>query len=98
MAKYTKRIALIATSRDLTKEIEGIILNAMKKGSYSDAVANINVTVRKKFGIQRIIPITVRLDEEVIAEFAKEFSEISPLIGAVIEYNEDCKNVKRSGL
>lgn len=91
MAKYTKRIALIATSRDLTKEIEGIILNAMEKDSYSDVVANINVTVRRKFGIKRIIPITVRPDEEVITEFAKEFGDVSPLIGALLEYNEDAK-------
>lgn len=97
MAKYSKRVALIATSRDLTKEIEGIIIKAMKKESYSDAVADINVTVRQKFGIQRIIPLSLRPDEEVITEFAKEFGEISPLVGAILEYNEDCENTKRSG-
>lgn len=91
MAKYEKRIALIATSRDLTKEIEGIIFKAIETESYNDAVAEINVTVRHKFGITRIIPITVRSDKEVITEFAKEFGDVSPLIGALLEYNEDVK-------
>lgn len=91
MAKYSKRIALITTSRDLTKEIEGIIFKAIETDLYTDAVAEINVTVRHKFGIKRIIPITVRPDKEVIIEFAKEFGDVSPLIGALLEYNEDAK-------
>ena len=96
MAKYTKRLALIATSRDLVKEIEELIIKSLVTNTYEDVVASINHIAKCKLGC-RIIPMSLRNDKEVFTEFAKEYGELSPLIGAVLEYDEDAEEIKRSG-
>ena len=96
MAKYTKRLALIATSKEVTQKMEQIIIKSLVTDTYEDFVASINTIGKCKLGC-RIIPISLRNDKEVFTEFAKEFGEISPLIGAVLEYDDDAEEIKRSG-
>lgn len=97
MAKYTKRVALIATSSSLTKEIEDIIVKTLENKSYSKALADIKALVKDKFDC-RLFPITNVSDKEAFTKFAKEFGKVSPLIGALLEYNKEQEKIKRSGL
>lgn len=90
MAKYTKRVALIATSTSLTKDIENVIVKALEDKSYSKALVDIKALVKHKFGC-KLFPVTNVSDKEAFTEFAKEFGDVSPLIGALLEYNEDVK-------
>ena len=97
MTKYTKRLALIATSDSLVKEIEELILKSFNEESCAITMAYINSKTFKRFGC-KVFPVSELGVEKVFTEFTKEFGEISPLIGAVIEYNDDCEKTKRSGL
>lgn len=107
MAKYTKRLALIATSKNLVKEIEDIVVktletktlekNASGKNTYSSSLFDINVLVMNTFGC-RLFPITNISGKETFTKFAKEFGEVSPLVGALVEYAEDIEEIKRSGI
>ena len=101
MTTYAKRVALIATSSSLTKVIETIVVRAADNHSYSAAMSEINVEVRNNFDC-RIFPITNSLSpkkaEETFFEFAREFGKVSPIVGAVVEYNDNIEAIKRSGL
>lgn len=96
MAKYTKRVALIATSSSLTKEIEDIIVNALENKSYSKALVDIKALVKHKFGC-KLFPVTNVSDKEAFTKFARDFGKVSPLVGAVLEYNKEQEEIKRSG-
>ena len=96
MTRYTKRIALITTSPELTKEVEGIIVKALEKKAYTSALADINVSVVRKFGC-KVVPIANVLRKETFMEFAREFGEVSPLVGAFVEYEDTLEEIKRSG-
>lgn len=97
MAKYSKRVALIATSSSLTKEIEDVIVKALENKSYSKALTDIKALVKDKFDC-RLFPITNVSDKKAFTKFAKEFGKVSPLIGALLEYNNEQEKIKRSGL
>jgi hypothetical protein len=88
MAKYTKRVALIATSNEFVKEIEHLIIEALKSNTYKITMGYINSKTSKKFGC-KVFPTDDIGDMRIFTEFAKEFGEVSPLIGAIVEYNED---------
>ena len=93
MTRYTKRIALITTSPELTKEVEGIIVKALEKKAYTSALADINISVVRKFGC-KVVPIANVLRKETFMEFAREFGEVSPLVGAFVEYEDTLEEIK----
>ena len=97
MEKYSKRIELIATSKNLVKEIEEIIQNALENKSYSDALTDINVTVRHEFDC-RVFPRTIHYADETFFQFIREFGEVSLLVGALVEYDDDFEELKKRGL
>ena len=97
MAKYSKRIELIATSKNLVKEIEEIILNALENKSYSDALTDINVAVRHAFGC-RVFPRTSHYADETFFQFIREFGSVCLLVGALVEYDDDYEEIKKRGL
>lgn len=97
MAKYTKRVELIATSKDLVHEIEVIIMKALDEKCYSEALTDINASVRDRFGC-RVFPMTSSYAEESFFQFIREFGEVSLLIGSVVEYDDDIEELKRRGI
>ena len=88
MEKYTKRLALIKTSKKLVKEIEDIVVKTLETKSYSSSLSDINILVLQAFGC-RVFPITDIFGKETFTEFAKEFGEISPIVAALVEIHED---------
>ena len=97
MAKYSKRIELITTSKNLVKEIEEIILNALENESYSDALTDINVAVLHAFDC-RVFPTTIHYADETFFQFIREFGKVSLLVGALVEYDDDFEELKKRGL
>lgn len=97
MEKYTKRLALIKTSKKLVKEIEDIVVKTLETKSYSSSLSDINILVLQAFGC-RVFPITDIFGKETFTEFAKEFGEVSPIVGARVEYIDDNEEIKRRGI
>ena len=97
MAKYSKRIELITTSQNLTKEIDEIIMRTLDTKKYSDGLTDINVAVRHAFGC-RVFPITNHYADETFFQFIREFGSVSLLVGALVEYDDDYEEIKKRGL
>ncbi len=87
--KYTKRIALLtpANCGNLHDKIEQELVDAINLGCYTRAIASINVEVYTKFGTNFFL--TRGMNEENFWMFAKDFGEISPIVGALVEIHED---------
>lgn len=96
MAKYTKRVELIASDKDALNEISKIMENCLKAALNlgftnstwgQDVIVKVNTRSHRYFGINvlDIHSIDVTKMHIDVIEFAEELGKVSPMVGALVE-------------